>query len=525
MVRPWTRLASTARLGVGLFEAFGSPYTLQDAGVLMHERIKQRAESFLSLLRTTVYSIPASPYRWLLETAGYPWERVRTLVRAGGLERTLAELATSGVYLDINEFKGKKPVIRDGRTLNFADADVDLVHGASLLVESSGSHGRPLASFFGINALRLQASFLPLVVDVLRSIHLPVVLYYPFATGLVHLIAFTLAGLPPAAWFSQLPVKQVWHSGPDRQLLIARLAALLRSIHLPPRRFADIQHPASLASWLHRHCPHGALIGTFPGSAVRLLRAARDEAVQLPPLTFLLGGEPVSDRKRAFLEEASHRVFPWYSSVETGRIALGCARPRLSDDMHVLVDRIAIVVKSGSLVTPRTDQGSLLITTLSPSAHKFLLNVETGDRGTLDESPCGCPWEKLGLRLHLHTVRSFEKLTPEGMTFMADTLGDLVETALPTQFGGSAADYQFAEEEVGPNGLTRLVLFVDPAIAADERRLYQATMDAIRADPDGDGMVELLNRADTLTIRREMPRPVSGKLLPVRFGPPEMKSP
>ena len=144
MLRSWARLASTGRLGVGLVEAFGSPYTLQDAGVLVRERVTQRAESFLSLLRTQVYSIPRSPYRWLLEVAGYPWVRVRSLVHAHGLERTLAELYAAGVYLDISEFKGKKPVIRRGQVFHFAPADVDLVHSASLMIESSGSSGRPI---------------------------------------------------------------------------------------------------------------------------------------------------------------------------------------------------------------------------------------------------------------------------------------------------------------------------------------------------------------------------------------------
>ncbi len=510
LARAW----SAGRFGIELYDAFGALYSLEAARALMQERVQRRAESFLSLCRA-IFSNPGTPYHWLLEGAGYTWERVRELVRARGLEGTLAQLATEGVYLDINEFKGKKPVVRGGRTRHFSASEVDSPQTASLDVQSSGSSGRPMSSLFGISALRLQASFVRLVADVLHVGHLPVVLYYPFWTGMVHLFTFTLAGSPPAAWFSQVPVKPVWRPGLDRRLVIPRLVAALRSTRFPARRFADIHHPAPLASWLHQSCPHGALVATYPASALHLLRAARAEAIDLPPLTFAVGGEPITDRKRAILENAGHRVFPVYGAVETGRIALGCLRPKTSDDMHVLVDRLAVVNGTWPRDGGGTRRGALLVTTLSPSAHKVLLNVETGDSGVLEDRACACPWEDLGLSLHIHSVRSFEKLTMEGMTFMAEALGDLVESVLPAQFGGSAADYQFREEE-GPDGLTRLVLLVDPTISVDERLLHGATLAAVRAKPGADGMVELLDRASTLTIRRESPQSISGKILPLR---------
>lgn len=511
----WRRLRSAGRFGIELFDAFASPYSLEEARTLMRDRIEQRTESFLSLCRTAIYSSPNTPYRWLLEGAGYTWERLAASVRGRGLERALAQLAADGVYLDINEFKGKKAVVRGGRTLRFSAADVDLAQPGALTVQSSGSRGRPLSSLFGIEALRLQASFLPLVADALQVRHRPVVLYLPPSTGLVHLITFTLAGFPPAAWFSQLPVEPMWRPGPDRRLLMPRLAAALRSTRLPARRFADVRHPAPLAAWLRRHCSRGAMVVTFPASALRLLRAAGEDGIPLPPLTFALGGEPITERKRTLLEDAGHRVFPFYGAVETGRIALGCPRPSASDDMHVLLDRIAVISGDWPVSAGGSRRDVLLVTSLSPSAHKLLLNVETGDTGVMEERACGCPWDALGLLLHLHSVRSFEKLTLEGMTFMVETIGDLVEAILPERFGGSAADYQFFEEE-GPDGLTRLVLLVDPAISADESLLHQVTLDAIRAHPGVDGMVELLDRASAITIRRESPRPVSGKVLPLR---------
>ena len=53
--------------------------------------------------------------------------------------------------------------------------------------------------------------------------------------------------------------------------------------------------------------------------------------------------------------------------------------------------------------------------------------------------------EALGYTTHIHTIRSWEKLTSEGMTFCGHDLIRLIEEVLPARFGGRPTDYQFVE--------------------------------------------------------------------------------
>jgi hypothetical protein len=92
---------------------------------------------------------------------------------------------------------------------------------------------------------------------------------------------------------------------------------------------------------------------------------------------------------------------------------------------------------------------------------------------------CGCPLGKLGLNLHLHTIRSFEKLTAGGMTFLDTDVIRILEEELPWRFGGGMADYQLIEEE-GEAGDAEIILAVHPQIGpVDEQSVRQAFLDAI----------------------------------------------
>jgi len=71
------------------------------------------------------------------------------------------------------------------------------------------------------------------------------------------------------------------------------------------------------------------------------------------------------------------------------------------------------------------------------------------DYATLQPRSCGCIWDTIGFGEQLHTIRSYEKLTSEGMHFIGADLIQLVDDILPSRFGGDATDYQFVEEERG----------------------------------------------------------------------------
>jgi hypothetical protein len=104
-----------------------------------------------------------------------------------------------------------------------------------------------------------------------------------------------------------------------------------------------------------------------------------------------------------------------------------------------------------------------------------------GDRAVVDRRRCGCPLEALGWTTHLRAIRSFEKLTAGGMTFLDADVARVLDEALPARFGGGPTDYQLIEEE-SADGLPRLRLRVTPRVGElDAAAVTGAFLDAIGA--------------------------------------------
>jgi hypothetical protein len=158
---------------------------------------------------------------------------------------------------------------------------------------------------------------------------------------------------------------------------------------------------------------------------------------------------------------------------------------------------------------------ALLISSIRKTAPLILLNVSMGDRANLVRRDCGCGLERIGWSTHLHTIRSFEKLTAGGITFFDTDVIRVLEEVLPKRFGGGPTDYQLVEEEA-PSGNPCLRLLVDPSIGpVDDAVVADAFLDAIGAGSGGPRVAELVWReAGVLQVeRREPERTRSGKIL------------
>jgi hypothetical protein len=75
----------------------------------------------------------------------------------------------------------------------------------------------------------------------------------------------------------------------------------------------------------------------------------------------------------------------------------------------------------------------------------------------------GCPLEQLGWTTHLHSIRSFEKLTAAGMTFLDTDVIQVLAEVLPARFGGGPTDYQRVEQEQS-DGRPTIRLLVHPGL-------------------------------------------------------------
>jgi len=240
-----------------------------------------------------------------------------------------------------------------------------------------------------------------------------------------------------------------------------------------------------------------------------------------------LGRAPLS----RIVEASGARALVRYAFTEAGIIGFGCGTPQVSDDLHFFSDAYGLIQRSRAVGNSGLTVDAFLFTSLLPSAPKVLLNVESGDYGIVERRDCGCGLAALGLRDHISEIRSFEKLSGEGMTFVQTDLLRVVEEVLPARFGGTSADYQVLEEE-GQDGILRLLLIVSPDIGPlDEEAVRQNFLEELgRGGSLSRFGAAMWQRAGTVRVRRQ--RPVAtkvGKILPFHLlqgsRPPSTGSP
>jgi hypothetical protein len=205
--------------------------------------------------------------------------------------------------------------------------------------------------------------------------------------------------------------------------------------------------------------PH---LHTFASSAVRVCLRADRAGVRLDGARFTMSGEPVTGARLAAIRRVGAVPRPCYSTMESGPIGYGCLAPSAADDTHLLHDMNA-VVRAGEAGRHEMPADALFVTSIRPTASPVLFNVALGDQATVERRPCGCPLEALGWSSHIRGVRSYEKLTVAGMTFLDVDVIRILEDVLPTRFGGAATDYQLVEEE-GDEGRGGLTLRVHPGV-------------------------------------------------------------
>jgi len=227
--------------------------------------------------------------------------------------------------------------------------------------------------------------------------------------------------------------------------------------------------------------------------------------------------------KRNAIESAGATVIVRYGVSEVGILGYGCATPAGSDDLHFLSDNLALIRYPPPVGPDGIPVEGLLVTSLLPESPKVLLNVETGDSAEVTERPCRCPLGRAGLTTHLAKIRSFEKLTGEGMTFAGTSLTRVLDEVLPARFGGQPTDYQLVEAE-DDTGVTRLELRVDPSVGPiDEDKVRETFFTYLDASPGLRFMGEIWKQAEILEVRRVPPLSTRmGKILPfhlVKKGP------
>jgi len=252
---------------------------------------------------------------------------------------------------------------------------------------------------------------------------------------------------------------------------------------------------------------------------VRVCLAARAHRLDIAGTLFRVGSEPFTEARARIIAEAGCRALCHYALGEIGRLGVACTAPRAVDEVHVAADVVALIQRERSLGDETV--GALYCSTLHPAVPKIMLNVELGDYAVMADRACGCPFDGLGFRQHLHTIRSYEKLTSEGMHFVGTELLRLLEEVLPDRFGGDPTDYQLLEDEEESSGLPRVSLVVSPRIGEiDTDRLIANALEVLGSGAGGIGagaiMAQHWRDARTLrVVRREPYATRAAKVLPL----------
>lgn len=454
-------------------------FTLEEARSIQAAHLRERESRFVAFLDRVVFERPGSVLSRLFQHAGVAHEDLCALVERDGLEEALRLLFREGVYLTVDEFKGRKPVLR----------------GSLRIEASTASFRNPLAAFHvAARSGGSRSASAPFLIDLayVRACAVACAVYMdarggwswwngiwetPGAGSRFRLLKLSCFGSGPTAWFTQVdpslrnldPVFR-WS---ERAM---RWGTRVGGRGVPQPVVATPEEPLPVARWARQvldvgETPH--LLGP-PSSFVRLASAALEAGIDLRGTRATLGGEPTTAARLRTIRSSGVVARARYGSIETGPVAYGCGETEEADHMHVVRDLHAVIqagARGSSLGMPET---AILLTTLHPAAPYSIVNFYMGDQADLIDAPCSCGLERLGWHPRLQNVRSFEKLTAGGVTFQDAEVVRLLEEVLPGRFGGRPTDYQLVEDE-DSHGDPGLVIRVHPRVGpVSEPELLEA---------------------------------------------------
>ena len=491
----------------------------------VERQLAVRERAFLTILDRAVFKQAASPYLFLMNEAGINPDDVEELVRKEGVEGTLGVLFRAGVRVSLDEFKGRRPIRRDGVDLEVQAADFDnpLTRG-HYEGRTGGSRGSGTRLVVDLDLLRYEAAHVVLSLQALGALDRPAALWRPLppgVTGIKELLYRARIDRLPEVWFSQNRYHLRWEDARAATLAASAIGgSRLWGRPLPVPTYVPLDRAAEISVWLAHKVSTGApaLLDTNVSSAIRVCRAASEGGYDISGTIFRTGGEPLTPGRAQIVEQSNSRAVCNYGIAEAGRLGLACGDASMPDDVHLLADKVAVLQQPHVPVPGGPELDALFVTTLHPATPKVMLNVEIGDYAVRSNRKCECALGGVGFDEHLHTIRSYEKLTSEGMHFLGSDLLKLLEHVLPERFGGGANDYQLVEEEV--EGLARVSLLVSPRLGPiAESEIVEVFFRYLQAGGQGRAMMsQWWEDGSTLSVERREPEATgAAKVLPLHI--------
>jgi phenylacetate-coenzyme A ligase PaaK-like adenylate-forming protein len=475
-----------------------------------------RSAAFLHTLEKAVFSYPRSPYLKLFQHAGCNFEDVRDLVTRIGLEKALHSLLEAGIYVTFEEFKGKQPVRRGSKIFTFHDADFNnpLItrHYES---SSGGTSGIPVRIHVDLDHITQSAPHWAVLFAEHDALNAPLVLWTPAHSGMANrYLMCAKFGKRFDKWFTFMRLGAM-----GGRLIASCVHNLSRYVgRFPKPTYVPLNEAATIALHLIRLRDSGTCpsIITPSSAAIRICKAAEELKATLEDVTFILGAEPLTEARRDSVVRSGAEAVAVYGFSEGGGVGGQCRCASSADDVHVFMDAFAVIQRERTFLEENRSD-ALLFTALRSACPKIMINAEIGDSAVSESRSCSCRFGELGYLQHLKRIRSFDKLTGEGMTVHVADLYPILEKVLPRRFGGLPGHYQLVEEQ-GSDGLTKYRIIVSPDVglvdAAAVRSVFIQKSRAIKKKRNAD-MVDLWSEAGSVTVIRRSPYATGrGKVLP-----------
>lgn len=526
---PFRRIKGLFHTALQFPDFLRKPVTVEQAKIDVARRIERRPDRFLNLVRSLIYDNEQSPYRKLLQWAGCEFHDLETAVRTKGVEKTLEILQSEGVYVTLEEFKGKSPISRNGLTVVASEKDFDnpSLQGSGIQSKTSGSRTKSISVRRSLDSMAEEAANELLLYEThglskaSLALWLPVL---PRMAGIHNLLINVKFLRPPDRWFSQMELGWLKTSFPNRLVIEYILQSCRRlGFDVPRPVFVPIHDAFKIAEWMERTKRKNGIcvLRTYTSSAIRMVQTAIEKGIDISGNVIFTGAEPLTEARARFIESAGVKVFSRYTATETGSIGASCGKGSAPDDMHVYLDRIALVQRRRRTAIGGHEVNSFLFSSLSTYSGKIMFNTDIGDFGELSVQPCDCLFGRCGMDIHVSKVRSYDKLTGEGgMTLLGsdldDILGDLIR-----RVGGSPDDYQFWESQ-DSGGLFKIIIAIRPELSnLNESQMIADILSRLnRKNLRGNLVSDIWKQADTLQIVRANPKLTTGhKLLKIIKDP------
>lgn len=509
---------------MGVPRQIRSRLSLDQARAILAGRIENRERDLVASVRDNIYRYPRSPYLPLLRHAGVEEGDFAALVDREGVEGALHRLMAQGVYLTMDELRGRRAVTRGSLTFTCSAAGFrNPARLAAYQSQTSGSNGQAAPTPIALRYVNDRMVDQLIGLSARGGANWETAFWRVPGSTLAHMLSFTAIGARPRRWFSPVdPRQQGLHPRYWWSARLVSLAAAAAGNPFPMPQYVPPADPGPILQWLRQVLGRGRRprIMTFASLGVRLSLAAQAEGLDLTGAEFCLGGEPTTAARLAAVRASGADAVPIYGAAEAGSLGWGCALPMAADDMHLLTDLVAHIQPGGGHEALGLPERALLMTSLRADSGLILLNLAIGDEAIVEPRDCGCLLDEVGWKVHIHHLRSYEKLSAAGMTFLDSRVVEILDEVLPGAFGGRPTDYQLVEAEA-PSGLPLLILRIHPSVGeADVDRVKQVLFDSLNVDSGlGRIMSTMLRTGAVLEIERTAPlMGATGKILHLYHG-------